>query len=596
MAYRSAVVGHPPAVGAARAPTVAIWTALWCVVAAAEIAALLPLVTAPGTVSPLGLVFRLVGGSFAACGLIAWHRRPDNRGGVLMTLTGFAFFVQLLLLQWDAPLPQTLGHWFTDLWALFFFTLLLTYLTGGRLRTRLDRALVGIIAVEVFVLAPLYLTVSPDVPTLLLITPHPGVAAVIDTVQRSVFAGASLATAAVLAARFRAATRPGRRALLPALAGAACLLLYLTLLVLDLVIGPDRTSPIATLISWIAAISIVTVPLAFLAGLLRSRLARGGLAALFRELRAVQPADLQPALARALGDPSLVIAFPMGDGRLADADGAPVVLPDPDSRRSVATVEQDGVQVAALVYDRALDDDPELVDAVGAAATIALQNRALQAAAVLSHAELQDSRSRIIAAADAERRRIERNLHDGAQQRLVSLALQLSLIQRRIRADPADAEQLVTAAGGELARSLEELRELARGIHPAALELGLDVALEALAQRSAVPTVASVDPGPRLPQPIEFAAYFVASEALTNIAKYAQAGTAAITVAREPHQVVVQITDDGIGGADPALGTGLRGLDDRVQALGGQLRVTSPAGAGTVVTAELPTSALPTPA
>jgi signal transduction histidine kinase len=443
----------------------------------------------------------------------------------------------------------------------------------------------------VFVLAPLYLTVSSDAPTLLLITPHPGAAAVVDTVQRAVFAGASLATAAVLAARFRAATRPGRRALLPALAGAGCLLLYVTLLVLDLVIGPDRTSPIATLISWIAAISIVTVPLAFLAGLLRSRLARGGLAALFRELRAVQPADLQPALARALGDPSLVIAFPVGDGHFADADGAPVVLPDPDSRRSVATVEQDGLQVAALVYDRALDDDPELVDAVGAAATIALQNRALQAAAERSHAELQDSRGRIIAAADAERRRIERNLHDGAQQRLVSLALQLSLIQRRIRADPDDAEQLVTAAGGELARSLEELRELARGIHPAALDLGLDIALEALAQRSAVPTVASVDPGPRLPPPIEFAAYFVASEALTNVAKYAQAGTAAITVAREPHQVVVQITDDGIGGADPALGTGLRGLDDRVQALGGQLRVTSPAGAGTVVTAELPTLA-----
>src|SRR3954464_6801345 len=124
MAYRP-VAGRPAAL-----PTVAGWTALWGVVAAAEFAALLPLVTAPGTVSPLGLVFRLVGGSFAACGLVAWHRRPDNRGGMLMTLTGFAFFVQLLLLQWDAPLPQTLGHWFTDLWSLFFFTLLLTYLTG----------------------------------------------------------------------------------------------------------------------------------------------------------------------------------------------------------------------------------------------------------------------------------------------------------------------------------------------------------------------------------------------------------------------------------------------------------------------------------
>lgn len=567
---------------------VALWVLLWCAVAVAELLALLPLVTAPGSVGPQSLVYRLVGGSFAACGLIAWHRRPDNRSGVLMTLTGFAFFVQPLLLQLDGAIPQTLGHWFADLWFLFFVPLLLTFLTRGRLQTRLDRALVGVVAAEVFVLAPLYLTVAPDVPTLLLITPHPGVAAVIDTTQRIAFAGVSLSTAAVLAARFHAATGPGRRALLPGLAGVACLLLYVALLVLDIVAGPDRTSPAAEVVSWIAALSIVTVPLAFLAGLLRSRLARGGLAALFRELRTVQPPDLQPALARALGDPSLVIAFPVGGGLLTDAAGTPVVLPGPGAQRSVAAVEHNGVQVAVLVYDRALDDDPELVDAVGAAATIALQNQLLQAEALRSHAELQDSRGRIIAAADAERRRIERNLHDGAQQRLVTLAVALSLIQRRIRADPDDAEQLVTAAGGELARSLEELRELARGIHPAALEHGLDVALDALAQRSAVPAVVSVDPGPRLPQPVEFAAYFVASEALTNVTKYAQAGAVAITVAREQHRIVVQITDDGVGGADPALGTGLRGLDDRVQALGGQLRVTSPAGAGTVVTAELP--------
>ena len=189
--------------------------------------------------------------------------------------------------------------------------------------------------------------------------------------------------------------------------------------------------------------------------------------------------------------------------------------------------------VAALVYDRSLDDDPELVEAVGGAATIALENRLLHAEADARLAELQASRERIITAADAERRRIERNLHDGAQQRLVTLALQLSLIQRRIRDDPGDAEQLVASASDELARSLAELRELARGIHPAALDQGLEHALDALALRSAVPTELVVEPGPRLPGPVEFAAYFVASEALANVAKYAQASAAIVRVHRD---------------------------------------------------------------
>ena len=258
------------------------------------------------------------------------------------------------------------------------------------------------------------------------------------------------------------------------------------------------------------------------------------------------------------------------------------------TRRSVTPVERDGEQVATLVYDTSLDDDPELVDAVGGAATIALENRQLQVEAQVRLAELQASRERIITAGDAERRRIERNLHDGAQQRLVTLALQLSLIQRRIRQDPGDAEQLVTSASDELARSLEELRELARGIHPAALDQGLAPALDALAMRSAVPTTVACDVGSRLPEAVEFAAYFVASEALTNVAKYAQASTATVRVTRTPATLVVEIRDDGIGGADPTAGTGLLGLADRVAALGGRFQVSSPPAGGTVVTAEMP--------
>jgi signal transduction histidine kinase len=251
-------------------------------------------------------------------------------------------------------------------------------------------------------------------------------------------------------------------------------------------------------------------------------------------------------------------------------------------------VENDGEVAAALIYDRSLDDDPELVEAVGGAATIALENQQLHTQAEERLAEVQASRARIIAAGDAERRRIERNLHDGAQQRLVTLAVQLSLIQRQIRQDPSDAEQLVTSASEELARSLAELRELARGIHPAALDQGLDIALNALALRSAVPTTVTCEPGPPLPEPVAFAAYFVASEALANVAKYAHATAATVRIRRPGLEAVIEITDDGVGGADPARGSGLRGLADRVEALDGRLRVSSPVNGGTVVTAELP--------
>jgi signal transduction histidine kinase len=403
-----------------------------------------------------------------------------------------------------------------------------------------------------------------------------------------VLLGVCLATAAAVGARYRGASRPRRRAMLPAVAGAVCLLLFAALLAIDLVHAGSRAAAVSRVLLWLAACSIVTVPLAFLLGLLRSRLARGGLTDLFRGLRSVQPHELQAPLAAALGDPTLTVAYPQPDGSHADAAGRPVALPGPDADRSVAPVLRDGVQVAALVYDRALDDDPELIDAVGAAAVIALDNHRLQAEARARLAELQRSRERIIAAGDAARRRIERDLHDGAQQRLVTLALQLSLIQRRIREDPDDAAVLVGSASDELARSLAELRELARGIHPAALDHGLDIALEALATRSAVPTTVQVEPGPVLPEPVALAAYFVVCEALANAAKHARASAASIRVLRRDAAAVVEIADDGVGGADESGGSGLRGLADRVEALGGTLHVRSPAGGGTTVRATLP--------
>jgi PAS domain S-box-containing protein len=205
--------------------------------------------------------------------------------------------------------------------------------------------------------------------------------------------------------------------------------------------------------------------------------------------------------------------------------------------------------------------------------------------------ELRRSRVRLVEAAGVERRRLERNLHDGAQQRLVSISLSLRLAQAKVRTAPADAETLLAGAGVELGKALEELRELARGIHPAILtDRGLEPALRALVARSPVPATLAEAPDERLPEAAEAAAYYVVAEALTNVAKYANATAATVRVSRGNGRAVVEIADDGVGGADPTVGSGLRGLADRVEALDGELLVESAPGEGTIVRAEIPIS------
>ncbi|MEN3280905.1 MAG: hypothetical protein V7607_2045 [Solirubrobacteraceae bacterium] len=204
-------------------------------------------------------------------------------------------------------------------------------------------------------------------------------------------------------------------------------------------------------------------------------------------------------------------------------------------------------------------------------------------------ADLSDARQRIIAAADAERRRIERDLHDGAQQRLVALATMLSLAEARFKTDPERAGELVARAREEAELAVKDLRDLARGIHPAVLsDLGLAAALEALAARAPVPVQVSGVPSDALPPAVEAAAYFVTAEALTNVAKYAHASECSVCLSLEDGRLRVEIRDDGVGGADPSTGSGLLGLQDRVEALDGSLEVDSPPGDGTAVIIELP--------
>ncbi|TML15062.1 MAG: GAF domain-containing protein [Actinobacteria bacterium] len=206
-----------------------------------------------------------------------------------------------------------------------------------------------------------------------------------------------------------------------------------------------------------------------------------------------------------------------------------------------------------------------------------------------AYRKLAASRARIVEAADIERQRLERNLHDGAQQRLVSLALKLRLVKASLRRDPTSAEAHLTEAEGELGQALDELRELARGIHPAVLtDRGLTVALEALAERASLPVELTRVPEDRLPDSIEAAIYYLVAEAITNVAKYAQATQASVAVERSNGIATVVVSDDGVGGAEPNSGSGLVGLADRVEALGGRLRVDSPPGRGTRITAEIP--------
>ncbi|HEX6618131.1 MAG TPA: histidine kinase [Solirubrobacteraceae bacterium] len=550
----------------------------------AEFAALVPVIWPGGErVETVQVIYRLIGGSFAACGLIAWRRRPDSRSGVLMAAAGAGFFTSAIVGQFDAPIAQTASILVQELWAPFFVALLLTLLTSGRLESRVDWLLVGAFVLALWVLQVVWLLFYEQDGNLLAAFPNADIADAVDKGQRSLAGLACVAVAVVVATRWRAASRPRRRALLPSVAGSVALLLFAALLTNDLITGSRSQA-----VLWLAICSLVSVPAAFLVGLLRSRLARGGLADLFRDLKTTRGVGLQEALAKTLGDPSLVVAYrlPKSLG-YADADGHPVLVPPIAQDRSAATVESDGTELAALIYDASLDDDPELVEAVRAAAGMALENEHLHAEARSRLAEVQASRERIVAASDAERRRLERNLHDGAQQRLVALSLQLRLLEGRVGDDPS-AQALVSNASSQLAESLAELRELARGIHPAVLNHGLAAALDSLAARSPVPTAVSFDADESLPEPVELAAYFVASEALTNVAKYAQATTATVRVSQEGRNAIIEIADDGVGGADETGGSGLRGLADRVEALDGRLTVVSPPGAGTTVVAELP--------
>ena len=532
----------------------------------------------------------IVGLAMVAVGHVGWARRPESRIGPLLVIAGLLRLVFALGMTQLAPLftisllvgenyQNVLGH------ALVTFP-------SGRAANRVERALiVGVYALGLlgFTAVALFLRLTdcrcPE--NLALIVDSPTAVDALETVTTfvSVFVSAGVLVYAIR--KYRRGTPAGKRALAPVYAGAA-----LAGIVAFLSEAGDLWFPTAVESPawfWIDQVVTLLGVLGFLVGLLRTRVARAAVGDLVVELGAGthEPGALADALAERLRDPSLEIAYRVGDG-FVDEAGRPVELPSDEPGRAVTFVESDGETIAALIHDEMLRHEPEVVEAVVAAARLAIANERLRAEIRAQLEEVRASRQRIVEAGDRERRRVERNLHDGAQQRLVSLSLALSMLREQVEDDQATAAAVEEVAS-ELKTAVRELRELARGIHPAILtEEGLVAAVGSLAERSPVPVDVASDLDGRLPESVEAAAYFVVSEALTNVAKYAHAHAARVEIERRNGTLAVSVADDGVGGADPEHGSGLLGLRDRVAAVGGSLRVESPSGAGTRVSAEIP--------
>lgn len=532
-------------------------------------------------------------------GLLVWQRRPGNRIGLLLT----AFpLVDVLSnarwIFWNHAIPVTVGFALAYFYAPLFAHLILSYPTG-RLATRIDRVFVG--------LTYLFAVLSA-LPFLLFLDtrawndrlgfacfdcalPITHVASYDISGFRDALDWIPLPLALIflglLVRKLVRASPGGRRVVLPlsivAFFAAAQFVAHIALNG-----TPDSSAESAWF--WISTFTGIAIPLSLGLGLLLGRGARSAVADLVVELERTPPGRVREALARALGDPSLELALWLPEREsYVDSQGQTLDLSPLRPDRAVTVLGPSDAPVAALVHDPTLLERRGLLEAAGAAARLALENERLQAELRAQLSELRASRTRIVQTGDVERRRLERNLHDGAQQRLLSLGLALQLARAQLGPETNGAVELLSEAEDELRAALDELRELARGIHPAILtDQGLASALRSLAERSRVPVTIAAPPETGLGESIEAAVYFLVSEALANCTKYAHASSVEVSVTRRYGIAVIDIDDNGVGGADPADGTGLRGLSDRVQALDGTFRVASPAGGGTHIHAEIP--------
>jgi signal transduction histidine kinase len=544
--------------GVARPPA-RLWKAAWPTALVVGLAA--EWLARSGQSLPAAAADLAVGWTLIACGLLGWARRPQSRVGPLITLTGFAWFLGTLS-ESRIGAVAALGTALVFLHRGPLCHAIIGY-PSGRPSGRLGM----IVVLAAYVYAAVGPRARSDVVTIVV----------------------ALAVLGAVIGGYARAAGPDRRARATAVAAAAALAVPLAggsaWRLLGAGSGADRA------LLWAYEAVLVLIAAGFLADLSRGRWAQAAVTKLVVDLGGDSEAGtLRARLAHALGDRSLAIAYWLPEaGGYVDERGNQVELPEAGSGKAVTVVGQDGEQVAALVHDVAVLDDPALVDSVAGAARIAFSNVRLRADVQRQVAELAASRRRILEAGDTQRRRVQQQLQASAGRYLTSVRefLDLAVQEARTSHDHGAADKLA-AVRRDLEEARTGLQELAAGVYPALLtERGLGAALASLAERSAVP-VRVAAPSERLPTVIETAVYFVCSEGLANLAKHAQATRAEIRVGLDRGLVTVSIADDGTGGADPSAGSGLKGVADRVEALGGRLLVHSPPAGGTQLLVQIP--------
>jgi signal transduction histidine kinase len=533
---------------------------------------------------------------FVAAGLVASARRPQNGLGPLMTILGFCLLLRKFQFGQPGDWMFTAGFLVRDLPWVVFGHIVLAYPTG-RLKRLRERA---------FALGAYAVAVALPLAALLVHDARPGdeVAAAsaiavapsadaFDALRHAeyilIYGVLPLVLLGLIAAKLAEASPRARRMYVPLLVFGV--ILALRGLVEAIFSFSDPSELVEDVLFWTGQAMEIALGAALVISVFRVIKARATLADALGSLHGASPGEVRAALAQALRDPGLDVAFWMPErGMYVDAGGSHYRFPVDDPSRAITRISgTNGEPIAALVHDAGLENEPSLVHDAAAAARLALENARLHAELRAQLVLLQESRARIVAAGDEERRRIERDLHDGAQQRLVALALELRTAQRRLgREGSTDVDDLLGTAVDELQRAVEELRELAHGLHPSVLtQSGLAAALDSLAASTPVPVTIAETPTERLPEAVEAAAYFVACEALVNAVKHADASRITISASRQDGRLVIEVVDDGVGGADTT-GSGLRGLADRVEAHGGRFRVESRDGEGTRVIGELP--------
>jgi signal transduction histidine kinase len=544
-----------------------------------------------------------------AVGLYAWRDGTHARFGRLLVLAGAAWFLAALSSSSNEVLYSIgrVSGWTVEAG----LVCLILAFPSGRLTTRIDRLLaVAAVAVVAALFLPTALltetypapsqfsTCTADCPQngFMLLGSEPAWVDDLVVPLRELLASLILLAVVVrLADRIRRATRLMRRTLVP-------VLIFAMLRTLSIAVGfglrrAGADDSVVTVATTVAELCLPAMCIGFLIGLLRWRIQTAdSLVTLAHGLRRRGgPAQRRDLIAATLSDPTVELAFWRGDGGSdwVDADGRPTTLPPPPLDRRATLIFDEGKPVAAVVHDSALSEQRSFVEVVGAYAFVWDDNRRLTERVETSLTELRASRARILAAADEERRRIERDLHDGGQQRLVALRIRLELAEELMRQDPDRARGMLHLLGGEVEAALDELRSLAAGVYPSLLAArGLPDAIRTAALQSPVPTLVAVDGSDRYSQEIETAAYFCCIEALQNVAKHAPEASSVTISLNRNGGLRFEVQDDGPGFTlDAAMGDGLVNMRDRLAAVGGELDINSAPGAGTKVVGTIPVDA-----